>query len=57
MKMTLNCKLHILNDEERMKLATFLQEELGIKQVMTIEGKGHDIRILSIESEEVSEDG
>lgn len=54
--MTLNCKLHVLNDEERIKLATFLKEELGITNAMTIEGKGHDIRILSIDSEEVRED-
>ena len=56
MKMTMNCKLHILSDEERVKLATFLKEELGIDKVMYMEGKGHVIRLLSFDSQDVSED-
>lgn len=56
MKMTMNCKLHLLNEEERIKLATFLKEELGISNVIYMEGKGRDIRILSYDSQEVSED-
>lgn len=45
--MKLKTELHILNEQERKKLATFLKEELGIDKVMYMYGNGTDIRLLS----------
>ena len=52
MKMTLKTELHILDEPERKKLATFLKEELGIDKIMYMYGNGTDIRLLSYKEDD-----
>lgn len=50
--MTLKTELHLLDELERKKLATFLKEELGIDKVMYMYGTGKDIRLLSYKEDD-----
>lgn len=52
MKMKLKTELHILDEPERKKLATFLKEELGIEKIMYMYGNGTDIRLLSYKEDD-----